>query len=614
MRPFRPFALAACLLFGVLITPMSASAAPVPSSDPVLIGAGLKGFDNVGTDSAATLGCLQAAGFTFDVLNITGTTWINEYNAAIGLGMSVVMFQGYDPDSWADPSNGTTRGEIAATKAASVNYPPGAQIYLNLEDNIQPGTTRTGLIQWIENWAKAIKAKGFAAGVYVGVPQLLTVADLQNSLPDVSTFWRSASSSAPQAPQGFVMRQASIDQPACGTTIDINSAGTDLTGAGLRGQGVGAPNVTPATPGNYGGLTPARLLDTGANTPVGPRQTVTFRPTGVAGVPAAGVSSVAINVTAISPTAAGYITAYPSGMARPAVSSLQFSTGESIAGLVIARLGPDGKATLYNGSAGTVRLLVDVQGYYLDGSPAAGGAFGSVDAARLLDTGAGTPVTKRQSVNLKVTGVAGVPISGVSAVAINITAISPTAAGYITAWSAAEARPAVSSLQFGAGTSRAVLALVPVSAAGEISLYNGSQGNVRLLADIQGYYLAGAAAAAGAFTPLTPARVLDTGSAVQIGARQSVSVQLAGVAGIPPNGITAAAVNVTAITPTAAGYITTYPSGITRPAVSSVQFSKGQSIADLVIAQVGADGKIVLYNGSSGSVRLLVDVQGFVRA
>lgn len=65
-----------------------------------------------------------------------------------------------------------------------------------------------------------------------------------------------------------------------------------------------------------------------------------------------------------------------------------------MANLVIVAVGSDGKIALYNSSVGTVEHIADVVGYYLAGPPLAAGAFGSVPAARILDTRVGTGAAK----------------------------------------------------------------------------------------------------------------------------------------------------------------------------------------------------------------------------
>jgi len=75
-----------CALVAGTLLATPAAATGVSTTTPISIPAGLKGFDNIGTDSASTLACLQNAGYTFDVINTTGTTWQNEYTAAARSG------------------------------------------------------------------------------------------------------------------------------------------------------------------------------------------------------------------------------------------------------------------------------------------------------------------------------------------------------------------------------------------------------------------------------------------------------------------------------------------------------------------------------------------------
>ena len=69
--------------------------------------------------------------------------------------------------------------------------------------------------------------------------------------------------------------------------------------------------------------------------------------------------------------------------------------------------------------------------------------------------------------------------------------------------------------------------------------------------------------------------------------------------------------NVTVTQPTAASYLTIYPNGTSRPATSNLNFDPGQTVANLVIAPVGADGKIDFYN-ADGSTQIVADVSGWM--
>ena len=76
-------------------------------------------------------------------------------------------------------------------------------------------------------------------------------------------------------------------------------------------------------------------------------------------------------------------------------------------------------------------------------------------------------------------------------------------------------------------------------------------------------------------------------------------------------GAGAVILNVTVTGPTGLGYLSVY-GGTARPGVSNLNFVKGQTVANLVVAQVSATGTVTFFNGSSGSVQILADVSGYV--
>ena len=71
-------------------------------------------------------------------------------------------------------------------------------------------------------------------------------------------------------------------------------------------------------------------------------------------------------------------------------------------------------------------------------------------------------------------------------------------------------------------------------------------------------------------------------------------------------------ITVTATEETVPGYATIYPSGGTRPTASVLNFVKTTDVANLVVAPVGANGKIKVFNGSTGASHLVVDVAGYI--
>ncbi len=392
------------------------------------------------------------------------------------------------------------------------------------------------------------------------------------------------------------------------------------------GMAVGVPGL-PAAPAAasaagavYLPLGPVRVMDTRngtgvAKAPVGPGGTVSLQVAGVAGVPASGVTAVVLNVTATGATASSFVTVYPDGSSRPVTSNLNFTAGETIPNLVVAPVGADGKVDFYN-SVGSVNLIADLSGYYADSG--SGSLLDSLGPLRVMDTRNGTgvpqaPVGPGGTVSLQVAGVAGVPASGVTAVVLNVTATSATTSSFVTVYPDGATRPVASNLNFTAGKTIPNLVVVPVGADGKVDFYN-SFGSVSLIADLAGYYTA----AGAGFAPLGAVRVMDTrnGTGVPqapVGPGGTVSLQVAGVDGVPSSGVTAVVLNVTATSPTTSSFVTVYPDEETRPVASNLNFAAGESIPNLVVVPVGVDGKVDFYN-AAGSVNLVADLSGYYTA
>lgn len=119
----------------------------------------------------------------------------------------------------------------------------------------------------------------------------------------------------------------------------------------------------------------------------------------------------------------------------------------------------------------------------------------------------------------------------------------------------------------------------------------------------------------GNYTPLTPARILDTrfgngAPMAPIGAGASIDVQVTGRVGVPASGVAAVVINITATNGTQPSYFTAWPTGTTRPLASNINFLAFQDIANLAIVTLGTAGKVSLYN-SRGSADAVFDVQGW---
>ncbi|MFD8722315.1 hypothetical protein ACFV2H_31135 [Streptomyces sp. NPDC059629] len=119
------------------------------------------------------------------------------------------------------------------------------------------------------------------------------------------------------------------------------------------------------------------------------------------------------------------------------------------------------------------------------------------------------------------------------------------------------------------------------------------------------------------YTPLTPVRLLDTRHAVgvttttPVAAGADLVLPIPTIADIPAADVSAIVANVTVTQPTAGGHLTLYPhNGQSLPTASNLNFTAGQTVANLVTVPVDGGG-VVFHNGSSGTVHVLMDLQGY---
>ncbi len=386
-----------------------------------------------------------------------------------------------------------------------------------------------------------------------------------------------------------------------------------------------APGAAPAT-SRLVALPPTRVLDTrtGLGAPKGvvaPRASVVLQVTGAGGVPATGVTAVVLNVTLTGATGPGFVQVYPSGQGvEGASSNLNVQrAGQTVPVLVTAPLGDGGRVTLYVQGGG--HLLADVAGYFATSGATEAGRYRALAPERILDsrTGLGlpggqkAPVGKNQAVTVQVTGRGGVPASGVSAVALNVTATGAAAAGFVQVVPSAGATPAgaSSNLNVVRGQTVANLVVVPVGDSGAVDVY--SSGGTHVLADVAGFFTDDTTAISdtGLFVPVTPSRLLDTRTASKPGDGGQVAVAPLGRAGVPSDGVSSVVLNVTATLPAAGGFVQVLPTGrATLGASSNLNLERaGQTVANAAFATLGDGGTVSLY--TLRSTHLLADVAGW---
>ena len=349
-------------------------------------------------------------------------------------------------------------------------------------------------------------------------------------------------------------------------------------------------------------------------------------PNGTVSAIPSGVSAVALNITAVEPSAAGYATVWPCDVARPDASNLNFVAGGVVANGVIAPVGASGTVCFYSNA--TTHFLVDIAGWFGGG---AGGdpAFVGATPARVLDTrnGIGGPKARIQpggTLTVPMAGASvrrtdGTPITipgDATAVAVNVTAVEPSQAGFITVWPCGATMPVASNVNFARGGAVANGVVAPLGANGAICVFSDQGADV--LVDVLGWFGGGARPA---FVGAVPLRLVDTRNGVggPIGMMtpatprsvpvRNVTVNVNGVARQVPADASAVALNVTMVTARAAGFATVWPCGTPQPEASNVNFRSGATVANGVVAPIGADGSICV--ATSADAHLLVDIAGW---
>jgi hypothetical protein len=212
-----------------------------------------------------------------------------------------------------------------------------------------------------------------------------------------------------------------------------------------------------------------------------------------------------------------------------------------------------------------------------------------------------------------VLGTGGIPATGVSAVLIDIAPVSPTASTWLEVWEDGTPRPASSTVNVPANSAIVSnTAIVPVSSAGKIDVYNSS-GNVHVAIDVQGYFSAvQGGSGRGGFVPTTHTKIVNTIDGVgapraTIPAKGNLTVQVTG--SVIPTGANAAFLDILVMSASTPGWIAAYPSGGTS-GNSVLDYAAGMTASGVAV-KLGSDGKAVFVNNGTSAINLQLLAQGY---
>ena len=221
-------------------------------------------------------------------------------------------------------------------------------------------------------------------------------------------------------------------------------------------------------------------------------------PSGPCGIPAT-ATAYSLNVTAVPGTDyLGYLTTWPTGRARPNVSTLNSWTGKVVANAALIPAGSNGSVSVYVTDATDV--ILDINGYFGQqptrnpGPPpdASALSFYPVVPCRMVDTrGAagpfGGPEMEAQSTRSFTLPAGGCPVPATAqAYSLNVTVVPDGPLSFLTAWPAGSPQPFVSTLNSFDGSVVANAAIVPAGTGGAVSIYVTDRTQVIL--DINGYF------------------------------------------------------------------------------------------------------------------------------
>ncbi|MEU3516728.1 LamG-like jellyroll fold domain-containing protein [Streptomyces sp. NPDC006654] len=127
--------------------------------------------------------------------------------------------------------------------------------------------------------------------------------------------------------------------------------------------------TTGTTGQKFHTINPTRLVDTrsgigGSSSPVAALGTYTVTTSTTQQVTMAANPTIAAMITVTGPTGSGYAIAYPTAVGKPATSSLNWGTGDTLANLTLTPTDANGQISIYNNSDGTADFIVDSSGYY----------------------------------------------------------------------------------------------------------------------------------------------------------------------------------------------------------------------------------------------------------
>lgn len=360
---------------------------------------------------------------------------------------------------------------------------------------------------------------------------------------------------------------------------------------------------------------------------------------GRAGVPTSPMpTAVFVNVQAIRPQGSGFVTVFACNTPRPASSNVNYVAGVASSNAAVIALDTSGNICIFVLTA--TDLAIDVFAYSSSVTP--------LNPERLYESrqmfnqgiqGGQGPVLASSVTEITVTGLAGVP-SDAKSIFLNLVAVEAVVAGSFTIFPCGTAQPSTPSAFYPRIFPGSTLASSVIGIDGKVCI--ATTATTEIIADVYAYSMDPSAApplptplpgtgpnpvpdpgppVTPVLIPLRPGRFWDTRPATltfddlynstgRLGAGGIFEIPLVGRGSIVPDGANGAAVNLTVISPSEAGFATVYPCSAEVPMVSTVNYAPGAVSANSVIVPLSERGSICVFTLAAADFAL--DVSGFV--
>ncbi|MEW2147034.1 hypothetical protein AB0869_29910 [Micromonospora vinacea] len=236
-----------------------------------------------------------------------------------------------------------------------------------------------------------------------------------------------------------------------------------------------------------------------------------------------------------------------------------------------------------------------------------------IDSMALLDTRDGTGGTTgvrgaKSVTTFNAVGIGGIPASGVSALMVDVTAISPTASTFLTIYPDLT-DPTASVLNASIGEVISNSAVVKPGTNGKLAVRN-TNGNVHIRVDVVGYFTTATGSTGSGFVPVNHTRVVDsrTGQGITAGTLPTNGTRAANISGggLVPSTATAVMLDVAVSGATGNGWLTV---GSSAAALAGIDYVKGTTSTGMTV-KLNGSGSVTLQNRGS-AVHVVITVQGY---